>query len=272
MLKSAFITLYLLFLVIGAIVTGSIFFSDPQNLTGFAAFLTHLFCSFWFIYIYTMPKGNSNFVSLMVTVASGITLLISFASFRINGTGSLTEVFLALAAFVGWLVYHLGYAKQAKDATGLSIGTELPNGTFHDQANNAVTLSEIKSKKLIVFHRGNWCPFCVEQQRDLNAHLDAFTKNNTAVLFVSSQPPKSKFAQEGIYDLQDKDVNYGETINLSAGSILPLGLSIFGFKSKLHQPYALLVDEQNKVMAIHKTTDYRTRPSADYFLRYLNEA
>lgn len=272
MLKSAFITLYLLFLVVGAVITGSIFFTDLQNLTGFTAFLTHLFCAFWFIYIYTMPKGNSNFVSLMVTVAAGITLLISFASFKINGTGSLTEVYLALVAFIGWLIYNLGYAKQAKDGTGLLIGAELPDGSFTTRTDETIRLSSIKTKKLLVFHRGNWCPFCVEQQKDLNAHLDKFTSNNTAVVFISSQPPKSAFVAEGIYDLQDKDVSYGESISISAGNILPLGLTLFGYKSKLHQPYALLLDEQNKVMAIHKTDDYRKRPSAEYFLRYLNKA
>lgn len=272
MVKSAFITLYLLLLVVGAFLTGIIFFSDLQNLTGLAAFLTHLFCAFWFIYIYTMPKGNSNFVSLFVTVASGITLLISFASFKINATGSLVEVYFALAAFIGWLIYHLAYAKQAKDSTGLTIGSQLPEGSFYDGKQTEVKLSEMKGKKLLVFHRGNWCPFCVEQQKDLNAHLDEFKANNTTVVFISSQPPKSKFVSDGIYDLQDADVSYGKKIKISAGRILPLGLTLFGFKTQLHQPYALLLDERNAVIALHKTADYRSRPSAEYFLRYLREA
>ncbi len=269
MLKSIFITLYLVYLLVGGTITGIHFAQDLSSLTAFAAMLTHVLAAFWFIYIYTMSKANASFMSILISVGAGITTLISFASFKINQDGLALDVMLAAIALLGWLLYNFAYAKQPKDKTGLAIGSALPDGTFVDSNGKSVDLRSIAGKRLLVFHRGNWCPFCVDQKNDLNAKLDEFQRKGTSVVFISSQTPKSKSYVDGIFDLQDLNVAYGEKVGLAAGPILPMGLSLFGFKTRLHQPFAVLVDEQQNIMAIHKTKDYRVRPSAAYFLRYL---
>ncbi|MFT4682576.1 MAG: hypothetical protein ACJAU0_001264 [Flavobacteriales bacterium] len=269
MFKSIFITIYVAYLLIGGIITGIHFAQDLDSLTAFAAMLTHALAAFWFVYIYTMSKANASFMSILITVGSGITALISFASFKINQDGLVIDSILAAIAFFGWFLYNFGYAKQAKDKTGFSIGNLLPDGKLINSEGEAVSIHSISGKCLLVFHRGDWCPFCVDHKNDLNAHLDEFQAKGTSVVFISSQAPKSKAYGEGIYDLQDEDVAYGKQIGLNAGPILPLGLSLFGFKSSLHEPYAVLIDENKKIITFHKSNDYRVRPSASYFLRFL---
>lgn len=61
-------------------------------------------------------------------------------------------------------------AEKAEDITPLLIGEKLPEATLKDKDGNDVELYKILSEKptVLVFYRGDWCPYCNMQLTELS--------------------------------------------------------------------------------------------------------
>jgi peroxiredoxin len=113
-----------------------------------------------------------------------------------------------------------------KDGTDLSptdlqrvkVGQPAPNFTLEDMEGKSITLSDFRGKKtvVLVFYRGYWWPFCIEQLGKLKSLLTKPQKEKVQILAVSvdSREDSKKLAQmmrirfEGEFDfplLEDKD-------------------------------------------------------------------
>lgn len=271
MLKSIFIALYVVYLVVGAFLTIQGFSAENAAVAWWAAMLGHFFPIGWFVYIYTAKLVNHNFVSLLITIASGVCALIATAQFYVIGDVSNTPAILAWIAFSGWLIYNFIYARQTKSAM-FQVG-----GTF-----NAAALGVHDSEMpytLYVFHRGNWCPFCMEQMKDYTSRVDELNQAEVGIVSVAMQTAAkqdkmvSKLGanvQVRITGVTDELMEFAEASGIYRRNALPLGLDFLGFGRDHFLPVSILVDDKNKIIALHQSADYRERPSLDYFLRYLS--
>jgi len=73
-------------------------------------------------------------------------------------------------------------AKSAIDIAPLLIGEKIPALTLKTAENKAVDLSELlrKKKTVLIFYRGNWCPYC-------NAHLQALAEAEQQIIDLGYQ-------------------------------------------------------------------------------------
>ena len=73
-------------------------------------------------------------------------------------------------------------ADRPEDIKPLLIGSALPNAELKDQNGNTVHLNDILAGRqtVLVFYRGNWCPFC-------NMHLSALAKAQDDIVRLGYQ-------------------------------------------------------------------------------------
>jgi peroxiredoxin len=80
--------------------------------------------------------------------------------------------------------------KGAKAGYNASVGVEAPDFLLPDQFGNGVTLSEYKGKRhiLLIFVRGDWCPYCHMIMRTYMRESERFKQKNIMLMAVGPDP------------------------------------------------------------------------------------
>jgi len=74
----------------------------------------------------------------------------------------------------------------------LSVGDKAPNFMLTDQDGNIVQLSDFKGQKLVIyFYPKDQTPGCIKEACSFRDNIDAYKKNNIAILGVSIDSEKS---------------------------------------------------------------------------------
>ncbi|MBD2770110.1 AhpC/TSA family protein [Hymenobacter sp. BT664] len=73
----------------------------------------------------------------------------------------------------------------------LRVGQLAPNFTLADAVGRPVTLSQLLADGpvVLVFYRGNWCPYCNVQLRAYNQFLEEFRAHGATLVAISPQTP-----------------------------------------------------------------------------------
>lgn len=88
--------------------------------------------------------------------------------------------------------------KKIKEVNGLKVGEIAPNFTASDIYDNKYILSDALSKGevVLIFIRGQWCPFCNKHLKEIQENLVSIYKKGASVVVVS--PEKSEFIKKTI--------------------------------------------------------------------------
>ncbi|ALJ05741.1 hypothetical protein APS56_11665 [Pseudalgibacter alginicilyticus] len=80
---------------------------------------------------------------------------------------------------------------NAAHVKGLSIGDKAPDFTLQNAYGNEVTLSNILTSGpvIIKFYRGEWCPICNLDLRDIQKYLPKIKSYGASLLAISPQNP-----------------------------------------------------------------------------------
>ncbi|GET24400.1 peroxiredoxin-like family protein [Prolixibacter sp. NT017] len=83
--------------------------------------------------------------------------------------------------------------KKIKEAKGLQPGETVKDFSAVDLNDNVFTLSEAlkKGPVVVIFYRGQWCPFCNKHLKTLEQNLDKIYEKGASVIAIS--PEKSEF-------------------------------------------------------------------------------
>ena len=98
------------------------------------------------------------------------------------------------------LVRKSGVLDSAKN-----VGDIAPDFTLNSAAGDSVTLSSLleSGPVVMVWYRGEWCPYCNIYLEDIQAHVDDFKKAGAHVVAISPETPDRGWT------LQDKnDIEY----------------------------------------------------------------
>jgi peroxiredoxin len=85
----------------------------------------------------------------------------------------------------------IGEVETSAAAPGLSVGEEAPDFTLPDAQGRAVSLRERLSNGpvVLVFYRGEWCPYCNTYLRALQAKLPEIASRGASLIAISPQSP-----------------------------------------------------------------------------------
>ena len=127
------------------------------------------------------------------------------------------------------------------------------------------------SKTLIVFFRANWCPFCMNQLKEVRAKADRLTKSTVKVKFISNQgiANSTRLAEKlnlpaDFEILQDQDLRAAKALGVADIGGAPAGMP--GYPADTVMATVIALDEKGSVLFGDETDNYRVRPHPDTFL------
>lgn len=235
---------------------------------GFPLFLGKLF-------FFRTARTSENLTFLYIIPASMIILsIIGVALVQINLTDVLFPGITMSVALVGNLLYIFWYSRFGReDNTLLEVGKALPEFSLKDAAGNVVTSKEIGSQaSLIMFYRGNWCPLCMAQIKEVAAQYRELESRGIKIYMVS---PQSEGNTKGLAKRFDVNMNFlidegnkaADRLQIKAENGLPVGLQALGYDSDTVMPTVVMTNNKGKIIFADLTDNYRVRPEPEDFLK-----
>lgn len=269
-LKSAFISSFIAVAVIFTLY--GIYLVSQGFLAGFGLVLAHGVWVVFFLKQWLKPVARIKpqlhgwrIIAVLGVLVSGI-------------NGGAEWPMLAALGWLGGVFYSFWYGKLNRSATAIKAGDVLPNlPLWTVDGQKANTLEFAGKRQIFLFYRGNWCPFCVAQIRELVSQYQQLNARGIELVLVSgqNQTKTAELAKQfsvPIHFRIDRELNVAEAFGLVQNDGLPAGLGVLGYDVDVALPTLVAVDEAGKVLAVDATDDYRVRPEPATFLKYFEAA
>jgi peroxiredoxin len=275
-LKAIFISAYVFTVVIISGIALFRLFNDGFSLEWSGVLLTALPCAIYFgnNYRYQHARTSHHLVSITAFVTLGA---FSTTSSTLYDSAQVVPLIISTAMLMLWLVYLWWYSQlDVPFVQKLAIGWPFPLLTLEDERGTAVsTTTFLGQTTMYLFYRGNWCPFCMAQVREIAAQYRELERRGVQMVLVSPQPHKqtarlaAKF-QAPMTFLVDVDNRAARELGIVDEYGVPAGMEIFGYSSETVLPTVVLVDENGRILYTSQTDNYRIRPEPAMFLRVLD--
>jgi len=183
--------------------------------------------------------------------------------------GLVAAVSLALVAlYVTW------YSPNGREpADQLAVGASFPDVEFRDLDGGTVRSVDWRGHNTIVlFYRGNWCPLCAVQVKELAADYRRIEAAGARVVLVSPQSADhsrdlaAKFEAPMTF-LVDEGNSAARQLGIQHPGGTPFGL--VGYDSETVLPTAVVLDAGGVVRFSDQTDNYRFRPDPALFMEVL---
>lgn len=185
---------------------------------------------------------------------------------------------LAASGWVGLVVYDFWYSRLGRQPNAaLRPGQVLPDFPLQNVGGAPVAASTLTDRPVIwLFYRGNWCPLCMAQIKELVARRAAYAAAGVRVALISPQPHRFNAALARAHDcgfdfLTDKGNTAARQLGLAAPFGVPMGMQLLGYASETVWPTVILTAPGGRILWTHETDNYRVRPEPDVFLEVLRQ-
>lgn len=187
--------------------------------------------------------------------------------------------------FLMFFSVSLVNAQEAPE--GLFLGSKAPDFKGKDQSGNEIRLKDLlkKGKVVLVFYRGQWCPFCNRELGRLSDSLELITAKGATLIAVSPELPenvsktveKTKATFSILYDdglkiMKAYDVDF-EVPENTVTRYRNAGIDLEKNNGKngkfLPVPAVYIIDQESNVTYRFFDADYKKRPSVQELLNNL---
>lgn len=203
----------------------------------------------------------------------GIVAYVVFASGGPQAIGDYVALGMGILGVVSLLWYVWVFTPYGREkSTAIIKGETLPELQYHHlDGTKGSSASFTGSKTLIVFFRANWCPFCMNQLKEVLAQAERIAKAGVKVKFISNQGMErntelaEKLNMPHHFEiLQDEDLAAAKTLGIDDIGGSPVGMS--GYPADTVMATVIALDEAGQVIFGDETDNYRVRPHPDTFL------
>lgn len=273
-IKSVFISLWLMLLSLALFHGLWHLVRDPAALGWWAVLVALLPTLLFFARLFLVPVARTGRVlpiPLLGAVA-GTALLVFADSYRLQWC------YVLVIGLGGNLLYQFWYSVLARTpSSALQPGQVLPAMQFQDSQGADVTTDNLPGPLLLMFYRGNWCPLCMAQIREVATQYRELERRGVTTLLISAQSPGHTAALAAKFDvpfrfLIDQDLAMAQRFGLLAKGGTPAGMEVLGYDSDTTLPTVILTDADKRIIFADETDNYRIRPEPETFLRALDEA
>lgn len=185
------------------------------------------------------------------------------------------KIFLALI-----FLFCQQFLSAQEKPEGLFINSKAPDFKANDQYGNEIRLKDILKDSLVVlvFYRGQWCPFCNRQLKRLEDSLSFIRSKGARLIAVTPEQPEfiSKTIEKtkSTYPLlYDKDMKIMKSYAVSF-EVDPKTVSRYknadidlatanGQKDKVYLPIpaVYIISKEGTILYRYFDSDYKKRPS-----------
>lgn len=190
--------------------------------------------------------------------------------------------------FVVVIAFFLVYSGNSQSAPeGLFIASKAPDFKAKDQNGSEIRLKDLlkKGKVVLVFYRGNWCPYCNKALSRLQDSLQFIKDKGATLLAVSPEKTEgiskttektgaeySVLHDEGLKIMKAYDVAFEvpeNTITRYKNAGLDIEKNNGDNGKYLPVPAVYIIDQESTIRYRFFETDYKKRPSVREILENL---
>ncbi len=211
-------------------------------------------------------------------VAFGLLSLAAIGS-PIGSSRWLIPIYGTVVGAGGVLAYVFWYSRLGRGSNPhLRVGQQMPNVSFEDTTGKAISTYDLSGKSTVfLFYRGNWCPLCMAQIREVAERYQALRRMGVQVALISPQSQQHTRELAALFDvdflfLTDPGHLAATRLGILHREGLPKGMdAILGYDNDTVMPTVVITDAANKIIFADLTDNYRVRPDPDVFLAILED-
>ena len=277
LIKSLFVSGFTAVAWVAAIFSAQQLYAGEQALAWTGALLAHapfaLMIGFWMLTRRT-ARTTARLPWLMVLAISGV-LMGGLGSLIGGGAMPVLVALLGLAGVYGYVYWYSVLGRRP--AAQLAVGRRLPALSLRHADGRSINIHELIDRpSILLFFRGNWCPLCMAQIREIAGHYQRIEKAGVRVALISPQPHRNteslarKFKVNFDF-LTDEHNQAAIALGIAAENGLPAGMQALGYDSDTVMPTVIITDAQAQVVWSDQTDNYRVRPEPETFLDVLTD-
>ena len=222
------------------------------------------------------PRTSDNLLLLLFVTAIGF-MIAGWEQFIVEASDwGPTSVALVAAGI--FLLYVFWFSRFGRfDSSSLMVGGKLPPFSLDRPDGSRFESSSLAgSPAVIVFYRGNWCPLCMAQIREMADRYQEMAAIGIEVLLISPQP--NTHSRELAEDLGvpmtylvDKGNQVAEQLGIAIKNGVPLGIG-GDYAPDTVMPTVVATNSKGTILFSDQGDNYRVRPEPDMFLAILRRA
>ena len=170
---------------------------------------------------------------------------------------------------------------------GLQLGELAPNFTALNQDSKQINLHEMlkSGPVLLLFYRGEWCPYCNKQLKQLEDSLSYITKKGAKVIAVSPEKHeniiktiKKTNASYSVVSDENTSIMNAYKVNFELDSIAKIKYKGYGIDLNdrngtngynLPVPAVYIINKEGRITYRYFDTDYKKRASVQEIINHL---
>jgi len=224
-----------------------------------------------------VSRTSRTFPGFNALALAGV-LLSAYAGLLRHGGSDMAPFLLAFAGATGFALYSLWYSRLGrKPTTKLQVGRVFPDfGLRKTDGSTFRTRELLGDPALVFFFRGNWCPLCMAQIKEVAASYREIGETGAKVILISPQPHGNTIDLAKRFDvpfefLTDVGNNVARALDIEMRNGLPMGMGVLGYKADTVFPTVLVLDSKGVIRWLDQTDNYRVRPEPSTFLPILRQ-
>lgn len=209
---------------------------------------------------------------LPMLVALGVVGVMASGWCYIRG-GEPLALWLAAAGLAAFAAYDWWYSSFSRRGSArLQVGRHLPDFELLDEHGKKTRSLELTRTPVIwMFYRGNWCPLCMAQIRELAPEYRQLEAIGVRVALVSPQPHEKTIALARKFDvrfdfLTDEGNRAARALGIAQEYGVPMGMQVLGYDSETVLPTVVITEAGGRILWAHETDNYRVRPEPGVYL------
>ncbi len=221
-------------------------------------------------FLYKTPRTPRHPIEYSIMSGTGLVITMVM-SYRYGPAAGWLHL-LAGITLIGWLVYLRWYSVfRGRDANSLRVGATLPDFKLQNIDGHSVSSESFKAAPhLLLFYRGNWCPFCTAQIRELASVYQRLNDLGVQVVLISPQSAEKNAEIANRFDvpmifLRDPNNTAAKRLGIEHAWGTPMGLQLLGYDSDTVLPTVIASDSHGKIIFVDQTDNYRVRPEPSTF-------
>jgi peroxiredoxin len=223
-----------------------------------------------------VERTSENLPFLLTLAAVGV--LVSIWEQFIEGASGWAPTSVALASAFVFAVYVFWYSRFDRiPSMDLAVGSRLPDFELPDGEGRLFSSAGLSGVPVVLmFYRGNWCPLCMAQIKEIAGRYRDLEAMGIKVVLVSPQPDDQSRKLAATFDvpfhfLVDKDNEFARSIGIAVANGVPIGLP-GGYSPDTVLPTLLVTNANGTIIFSDQTDNYRVRPEPDVFLAILRRS
>lgn len=276
LLKALYISVYMMALAAGAML-GTYALATSTFSVGWAGVTVSSAAQLaFFMRLFLWPTARTTKRLPLMLAASAISGLAAMATWMAADRLVLATLAAGLGVVMPLLYVHWYSSFGSRDGSQLRRNGNLPAIELTNLKGQRVPYSQlVEARALWMFYRGNWCPLCMAQIREVASQYQELARRGVNIYLISPQPPEhtEDLARKFEVPMQffvDVNNQAARRLGILAENGLPTGLQALGYDSDVPMPTVFITEVGGRIIYADLTENYRIRPEPQEFLAELD--